>query len=248
LLEDLGLQYDFVSTQQILDGTLAKRGYKALILPESLAIGNAEAAKITAYADAGGTVIADFLPGVFDEHGKRREKGVLDGFLGIAQPSGKVEQPETSAVAKLAIRDPRKAGKGQAYYLNISPLDYAKLRLEGKGEKFRRVIGTMLTAAGAKPAVTVTLADGPPIGCEVITYHGSGKRYVAIMRNPEYNVSELGELGYGNNARFEKPVTVQLTLGSPANAKELLTGKEFKGAKSFEVRLEPWTPVIVEVR
>ena len=248
LLEDLGLQYDFVSTQQILDGTLAKRGYKALILPQSMAMGDQEALGIKQFAEAGGTVIADFLPGVFDGHGKRRGKGVMDGFLGITQPGGKVEQPETSAVAKLAMRDARRVGKGQAYYLNISPIDYAKLRLEGKGEEFRRVIGAILASAGVKSAVTVTIAGGPPIGCEVITYHGNGKRYVAIMRNPEYNVSELGELGYGNNRLFEQPVTAKVALDTPADARELLTGKEFKGAKTLEVRLEPWKPVIVEIR
>jgi len=37
-------------------------------------------------------------------------------------------------------------------------------------------------------------------------------------------------------------------LDTPADAKELLTGKELKGAKSFEVRLQPWKPVIVELR
>ena len=94
-LQDLGLQYDFVSTQQILDGTLEERGYRALILPQSMAIGAAEASKIEAFASKGGTVIADFLPGVFDEHAKRREAGVLDAFFGVSRPaSGMTEQPQ----------------------------------------------------------------------------------------------------------------------------------------------------------
>jgi len=86
------------------------------------------------------------------------------------------------------------------------------------------------------------------VGCEVITYRGHGRRYVAVMRSPEHAASELGELGYGDNRLFEQPATVKLTLGAPVDAKELLTGKEFKGAKSFELPLQPWRPVIVEVR
>jgi len=269
LLEDLGLQYDFVSTQQILDGTLAKRGYKALILPESLAIGDAEAAKITDFARGGSAVIADFLPGVFDEHGKRRAVGVLDDFFEVHRPpKGTINQPERSLVtgtdeavrgvpaeewltaskSNMAPMLLHRAARRQAYYLNVSPIEYARLRLEGKGGELRKAIGDLLAQAGAKPAVRVSIADGPPIGCEVITYHSNGKRYVAIMRNPEYNVSELGELGYGNNRLFEQPATVNLTLDAAADAKELLTGQEFKGAKSFEVRLQPWKPVIVELR
>ena len=266
LLEDLGLQYDFVSTQQILDGTLAKRGYKALILPQSMAISDAEAAKITDYATAGGTVIADFLLGTFDEHGKRRKIGPLDELFGIdrayspmvgqaeatlapgsvwPQPAEYEVRPKEHRGSLMMIQ--RQPGRGRATYLNFSPIDYAKLRLEGKGEKLREVIGDVLVKAGITPT-PVTIAGGPPIGCEVITYHGNGKRYVAIMRNPEYNVSELGELGYGNNRLFEQPVTAKVALDTPADAKELLTGKEFKGAKTLEVRLEPWKPVIVEIR
>ena len=86
------------------------------------------------------------------------------------------------------------------------------------------------------------------MGCEVITYRGHGRRYVAIMHSPEYNVSELGEIGYGNNQLFEQPATVKLTLDAPTDARELLTAKEFKRTKSFELQLQAWKPVIVELR
>jgi hypothetical protein len=265
LLEDLGLQYDFVSTQQILDGTLAKRGYKALILPQSMAMGDREGLSIKQFGEAGGTVIADCLVGVFDEHGKRREVGLADDVFGFKRPAGKVEQPEMSymeggarlraaelglrgADGKPAVLTRAEVGKGVVWYLNLTPIDYGKLRLEGKGEELRGIVGGILGKAGVKPAIKVTVAGGAPVGCEVITYQDNGRRYVAVMRSPEYAASELGELGYGDNRLFEQPVTVKLTLDAPADARELLTGKEFKRTKSFELQLQPWKPVIVEVR
>jgi hypothetical protein len=280
LIEDLGLQYDFVSTQQILGGTLANRGYKVLVLPQSMAIGNAEAGKIEEFAKSGGTVVADFLPGVFDEHGKRRSRGALDNFFFVDRPAGMIQQPDQSAgpgfelggkhvalgpaephagvSSQMVAGHPaggatvlarRPVSRTDAWYLNISPIDYAKLRLEGKGGELRGIIADVLTKAGAKPTIAVTAPNGgPPVGFEVITYQGDGKRYLAIMRDPEYEVSDLGEVGYGDNSRFEKAATLTIELPAEATARELLTGRDFGKTKRFEITVEPWKPAILEVR
>jgi hypothetical protein len=74
VLEDLGLQYNFVAYSQIEQGELIKRGYRVLILPHSSALSAAEAREIRAFSEAGGTVIADGQPGTFDEHSRKLEK------------------------------------------------------------------------------------------------------------------------------------------------------------------------------
>jgi hypothetical protein len=68
LVEDLGLQYRFVSYAQVEDGELLKRGYRVLILPRSTALSAAETREIRAFVAQGGVVIADGEPGQFDEH------------------------------------------------------------------------------------------------------------------------------------------------------------------------------------
>jgi hypothetical protein len=137
----------------------------------------------------------------------------------------------------------------RAWYLNISPVDYAKLRLEGKGEEFREIIGDILTQSGVRPAIKVTAANGgPPVGFEVIPYEGEGRRYLAIMRDPEYEVSDLGEIGYGDNSLLEKPATLTIELPAEATVKELLTGRDFGRAKRFEIMVDPWKPAILELR
>jgi hypothetical protein len=74
MIEDLGLQYNFVAYGQIEQGELIKRGYRVLVLPRSSALSAAEAREIKAFADEGGTVIADGRPGTFDEHSRKLEQ------------------------------------------------------------------------------------------------------------------------------------------------------------------------------
>ncbi len=106
LIEDLGLQYDFVATPQIEAGALvtpatAKRGngatgqaglgrYRMLILPQSLAISDKEKAQIEAFVRAGGTVIADRDAGLMDGKCRRRPAGMLDSLFGIRRSQGSV--------------------------------------------------------------------------------------------------------------------------------------------------------------
>ena len=55
-----------------------------LILDRALAMSDGEAKAIREFAKGGGTVIADQLCGVFDEHGKSRSgRGALDDVFGV---------------------------------------------------------------------------------------------------------------------------------------------------------------------
>jgi hypothetical protein len=266
MLEDLGYQYDFVSTDQILDGTLAERGYEVLILPQSMAVREEEAEAIERYANDGGVVVADFFCGIFDGHAKRREAGILDSFFGISRDAqtGMVAQPEQSHAddGQLRAAEPelltekgeavsrlrRKVGKGAAVYLNLTPIDYSKLRLEGKGDDIRAIAAETLADAGLAPPAEVTIDGGPPVGCEVLTYEGDGRRYIAIMRRPEYSIGSLGEIGYSDNSRFEKPVDVTARFGEKTRATELLSGLDLGETEETTLTLRPWKPLILELQ
>src|SRR5258708_32180489 len=82
-LEDIGIQAKFIHQDHLLGGALEKDGFKVLLLNRVLCLSDAEATAIRAWAAKGGTVIADHLCGVFDEHGKAREKGALDDLFGV---------------------------------------------------------------------------------------------------------------------------------------------------------------------
>ena len=83
MLRDGGLQYSFLSYADVIQGGIPAE-YRVLILPACLCLSDAEASAIEAFCRRGGTVIADYLPGVWDQHGRGRAGGgVLDHLFGV---------------------------------------------------------------------------------------------------------------------------------------------------------------------
>ena len=82
LLEDAGLQYDFLAYDQVVLHGVPEE-YKVLILPSCYALSTIEAQRIAGFAARGGTVVADFACGLFDPHGRGRQRGVLDELFGV---------------------------------------------------------------------------------------------------------------------------------------------------------------------
>lgn len=85
IIEDLHLQFLFISPEQLLNNRLKKEEIKLLILPEIWAMNKNEADTIKLFVKNGGVVIADHFTGLYDFQGKRREKGILDEAFGIDQ-------------------------------------------------------------------------------------------------------------------------------------------------------------------
>jgi len=54
LIEDLGLQYEFVGARQIEEGKLTRNEYRVLILPQSLAVSAREVDQLRQFVQAGG--------------------------------------------------------------------------------------------------------------------------------------------------------------------------------------------------
>ena len=71
-----GLEARIVTPRTLEQGAL-RRGIRALILPRALSLSEKEGAEIRRFADAGGTVIAEEVPGAFDEHCRRRAAPLL---------------------------------------------------------------------------------------------------------------------------------------------------------------------------
>ncbi len=82
MLRDSGIQYNWISDVDVLQTGIPKE-YRVLILPGTLCLSDAEARAIEAFCLAGGTVIADYLPGLWDQHGRGRAAGgALDRLFG----------------------------------------------------------------------------------------------------------------------------------------------------------------------
>ncbi len=99
LLEDLGLQYRYVSYEQLAAGDLP--GCRLLVLPECEALSKKQCQQVEAFVRRGGTVVADCFAAGMDEHGRRLPKGRLDDLFGIRRP-----QPGKSTLLKTGMRLP----------------------------------------------------------------------------------------------------------------------------------------------
>jgi hypothetical protein len=86
-IKDLGLQFDFVSSEQIEQGSLASGKYKVLILPLSLALSPSDVKNIEGFVQSGGVVIADAAPGLMDDHCAWQQNGMMNELLGITAPA-----------------------------------------------------------------------------------------------------------------------------------------------------------------
>lgn len=82
-IKDSGLQFDFVSSEQLERGGLASGKYRVLILPMSVALSARESKAVEEFVRAGGVVIADAATGLMDEHCAWRSGGALDELFGV---------------------------------------------------------------------------------------------------------------------------------------------------------------------
>ena len=86
LLNDLGTVYRFIDKEILEDSGVDKR-FKVLILPGAISLSDKEIARITEFAAAGGTVIADMTPGLYDDHGVLRKANAFTAKFGTAAPA-----------------------------------------------------------------------------------------------------------------------------------------------------------------
>ena len=152
LIEDQGMQYKFVSYDQLENNELLKGAYRIFILPRSSSLSRQEVEAIRAFVFQGGTVIADGEPGTFDEHSRRLTASPLADLF-----SGDHTQPVTV----------RNFGKGKAVFLKADTLTYHTDRLVNKEGPLHRLIGDLLRQ-DVKPTVAVIDSSGNAVvGVEI---------------------------------------------------------------------------------
>lgn len=228
--QDLGFSPRFVSSEQIEAGELNDAKTSVLILPESWALSDKEAARIRSFQDgragnAPGIVFADGTPGVFDEHCRLRAQPALGG-------TDYMLQSDQRRVAVLR-------GNNAPKILSGDVADYAKQRLSGTGqlpEWIRSHLG------GIKTDVTVPL----PAKVRVHRYLSAGTRLLAFERNISYQMSEDLKQGGGNEA-LEKPVELDATLSRPGHIYDLRTGAYMGELSRIHFTLNPWQPALFAI-
>lgn len=93
-LGELAIQPRILSSAMLEAGALQQAGVRVLILPHAIALSRAETDTIAAFVRAGGTVLADTMPGLFDEHGKILPKPALSGLVHLPEAMMLGEAPD----------------------------------------------------------------------------------------------------------------------------------------------------------
>jgi hypothetical protein len=116
LLTDSGIQYDFLAYDRVVIEGVPEQ-YKVLILPACYALSDIEAQRIREFCRRGGTVIADFAPGLFDQHGKGRARGALDDLFGVRHDGG--ETSKDFFAGRLWVETDQDAGFSYKKYADL---------------------------------------------------------------------------------------------------------------------------------
>jgi hypothetical protein len=233
LIEDQGLQYNFVSYSQLEDGELEKGGYRLLILPRSSSLSERESTAIRDFIAQGGTVIADGESGTFNSHSRRLAASSLADLFGGAHA-----QPVTV----------RSWGKGKAIFLQAATLDYLQDRLSGREATTHSLITSLMRTINIQPEFAVTDAAGKPVvGIETHVFRNGGVRVIALMSNPLQRVDELGPPDFRSNKRFETPVTVTLTLPGSLYVYDCRTGQAYGQKRSSKITVGPYEPILLAI-
>ncbi|MCZ7645894.1 MAG: beta-galactosidase trimerization domain-containing protein [Planctomycetota bacterium] len=207
-LEDLGIQAKFIHQDHLLEGMLQKGNFKVLLLNRALCLSDAEAAAIKAFSENGGTVIADHLCGVFDEHGKARAAGALDDFFGVKRD---LEQGWLDGSALTEVN-------GELDYKSLSPANWAvKAPLYKEMAVFERGLAAVKNAKGEQAGkASVMVRNGKavymnlsPIGYLLKRGAESSKDWLALVSGlmKDAGVEVRVKLAIdGQPAQFTEPI------------------------------------------
>jgi len=222
LMEDQGLQYKFVSYGEVENGELLRGGFRALILPRSSSLSQAETQQITAFVRQGGTLIIDGDAGTFDEHSRRLAASSLSDLLAGETGRGKV--------------------------LKLSSLDYHRQRVLGTEAPLRDQMHRILIDAGVQPRYAVTDEKGAPVtGIETHAFMNGEVTLLGLLSNPQLSVDELGPPEFKSNQRFEKPQTVTLHMPVDLYAYDIRHAKPLGRARQLTLTVDPYETVLLSL-
>lgn len=270
VLQDLGVEPRFVAEATLAE-RLLREPPRVLVLPATIALADRTAQAIRAYVHAGGTVLADHSTGLYDEQLLRRGGGALDALFGVTARSMRVDAlmvregkpvargrglPLAEAGIAGAMGETRDGGmahlehalgRGRAVYLNAPVVGYGAWRLDAAAVEpardLRRRVRGVLQRAGVEPPCEVR-GDGLPTCIRRTRLRlRDGRDVLAVRVHALDAPAVLRELGR------EGARAVRLELPTPRRLFRLDGAQVGDGpATSFELRLDPWSALFVEVR
>jgi len=227
LFEHMGLQPRFVTSDQVEKGELQRRGYRIVILPRAIAVSPGEARGIRRFIAAGGVVIADDVPGAFDQHSHKLPKPLLSDIFG-------------NMSSRLGARFPYR--RGQAFYLPAEAPGQTKDSNAGLGTPAQ--FAEVTAKSGVAPAFAVASPDGKPV-TDVETYRfvDGGLTIVALLR--DLPASQPNDDGKTSGSPTQEAIV--LTLPRRSYVYDLRRGAALGPMRRVALSLDPNEPAIFAV-
>jgi hypothetical protein len=244
-------------------------------MPRSYALSDTEAAAVERFCRLGGIVIADGVCGLFDEHCKLRETPALadlfpvDGHSVVFQGSGRLPPTRADLAARvgpdvrplepeLIMEDPPgpvvlvecQYEDGKALYLNLDLTAYLGLRLRpGDADAaLRELLWTWMPPDIGRPVrVQLHGTETPAPACEVHRFATPGGEILAVMRNPQFRMTEALS-AYGGNETLEAPISADIRLYREGQVTNLRTREDYGRTDLVQATLSPWEPIVLRLR
>jgi hypothetical protein len=145
-LQELGYQPVFVSSQQIEQGRLEKDGFKALVMPRSVAISAKEKEQIDAFAKAGNAILGSKCDvGMYDADLAKHEVAMVPQGYQALDPIARLDAI-AAALAKVEVLPPIKIESRDGS--SLKGLEIVRYNLDGM-----QLIGILRPPAGQKEVV-----------------------------------------------------------------------------------------------
>jgi hypothetical protein len=212
ILKDSGLQFDFVDYGSVETGALLSGKYSTFILPMSVALSDEEVQAIREFVRRGGTLIADALPGIMDEHCTFRASRPLLDVFGVAAPAGS-RQTMIRAAGETDLRPTtgysmaaenghpilirHRFGQGRAYLLNYFLHEYARQRREGLAEPELEKLARVLTEAGIRPKIRISGSAQEHVAeCATYLFNQGATRLLGIIPDKSMGGARHIQVGF----------------------------------------------------
>jgi len=172
-IEDSGLQYEYVSHDEIEQGQLRKGQFRVLIMPHNRAVSAAEAKAIRQFVQNGGLLIADIMPGILNGHGARQKQSLLADLF------PKTDSGAVNAIGKgkTVLLGEELAGYGYASYRNMQGWK----KLEGRSQILAKLLKQH---ADVTPQVRIShRGDGEMPPTEIVRFEVGEVEFVGLLRN-----------------------------------------------------------------
>jgi len=235
-LQDLGFSPQFISSEQIEKGALPGSGNAALVLALSWALSHLESKQILRFLgrdetpspnspqgpDGSRLVFCEASPGLFDQHGKLRRKGVFEESIPVS----------VSDCFALANGKPLSSS-------NVGGALYAAERLKGN-LNWSAWIGARL--GSLQPPVSIP----PDARTRIHRFRTGSHRLLAVERNIDYHMSEDLKQA-GGNEPLEKPVEIEARLSESGHIYDLRAQKYLGHTDRIRFTLDPWQPSLFAI-